>query len=55
MCVWLAKRTAPPALCGEPLIKHKTTPGVNRQETIYDTTKRDYFVIKSNLHCAEHP
>lgn len=31
------------------------TPRVNRQGSIYDTTKRNYFVIKSNLHCLEHP
>lgn len=36
-------------------IKNKTTPGVKRQESIYDTTKRNYFVIKSNLRRSEDP
>lgn len=36
-------------------IKNQTAPRGNRQESIYDTTKRNYFVIKSNLHCSEHP
>lgn len=29
--------------------------GMNRQDSIYYTTKRNYFVIKSNLHWSEHP
>lgn len=35
--------------------KTKLPHGVNSQESIYDTTKRNYFVIKSNSHCSENP
>lgn len=52
---------APPALWRDygvlPIKKKKTKVprGVNRRKHIYDTTKRNYFVIRSNLHCSEHP
>lgn len=48
----------PPALWkdyGVLLIKKKLPRGMNRQDSIYYTTKRNYFVIKFNLNCSEHP
>ncbi len=35
--------------------KTKLPQGLKSRESIYDPTKRHYFVIKSNLHCSERP